>query len=72
MYYQSQLSFEEVVLKFLQVEGNDGLKTFLRKKLESLSNRVRSGDLSSKVRPGDQSNKLRSGDLSSKVRYLPP
>lgn len=44
-YYQSQLSFEEVVLKFLQLEGNDALKTFLRKKLE---------DLSSKVRPGDE------------------
>ena len=51
-YYQSQLSFEEVALKFLQVEGNDALKTFLRKKLEDLSSKVRPGGLSSNVKPG--------------------
>jgi hypothetical protein len=34
---QSQLSFEEVALKFLQVDRKDALKIFLLKKLESLA-----------------------------------
>ena len=34
---QSQLSFEEVALKFLQVNRKDALKIFLLKKLESLA-----------------------------------
>ena len=37
---QSQLSFEEVTLKFIQVNKKDALKTFLLKKLESLGEKV--------------------------------
>lgn len=37
---QSQLSFEEVALKFIQVERTDALKTFLIKKLASLHKEV--------------------------------
>ena len=37
---QSQLSFEEVTLKFIQVNRKDALKTFLHKKLESLREKV--------------------------------
>ena len=38
---KSQLSFEEVALKFLQVDRKDALKIFLLKKLESLAPSVR-------------------------------
>ena len=38
---QSQLSFEEVALKFIKVEHSDALKTFLVKKLASLQEKVR-------------------------------
>ena len=38
---QSQLSFEEVALKFIKVEHSDALKTFLVKKLSSLQEKVR-------------------------------
>ncbi len=38
---QSQLSFEEVALKFIQVDRTDALKTFLIKKLASLHREVR-------------------------------
>ena len=34
------MSFEEVTLKFLQVDRKDALKTFLVKKLESLGEKV--------------------------------
>ena len=37
---QSQLSFEEVALKFIKVEHSDALKTFLVKKLVSLQDKV--------------------------------
>ena len=37
---QSQLSFEEVALKFIQVNRTDALKTFLIKKLVSLKEKV--------------------------------
>ena len=37
---QSQLSFEEVALKFIQVDRTDALKTFLVKKLASLHREV--------------------------------
>jgi hypothetical protein len=37
---QSQLSFEEVALKFIQVDRSDALKTFLIKKLLSLRREV--------------------------------
>ena len=38
---KSQLSFEEVALKFLQVDRKDALKIFLLRKLESLAPSVR-------------------------------
>ena len=41
---QSQLSFEEVALKFIQVDRADALKTFLIKKLASLHKEVRGCD----------------------------
>ena len=37
---QSQLSFEEVALKFLKVGEKDALKAFLLKKLETLGSKV--------------------------------
>ena len=40
---QSHLSFEEVALKFLQVNRKDALKIFLLKKLESLAPSVSAG-----------------------------
>ena len=42
---KSQLSFEEIALKFIQVGRTDALKTFLIKKLSSLD-REASRDLS--------------------------
>lgn len=41
LFSQSQLSFEEVTLKFIQVNRKDALKTFLLKKLETLNQKVR-------------------------------
>lgn len=40
LFSQSQLSFEEVTLKFIQVNRKDALKTFLLKKLETLNQKV--------------------------------
>ncbi len=37
---QSQLSFEEVALKFIQIGRKDALKIFLHKKLEALDSKV--------------------------------
>ena len=37
---QSQLSFEEVALKFIQVGRKDALKIFLLKKLDVLNTKV--------------------------------
>ncbi len=37
---QSQLSFEEVALKFIQVGRKDALKIFLQKKLETFNSKV--------------------------------
>ncbi len=37
---QSQLSFEEVALKFIQVGRKDALKIFLNRKLEALDSKV--------------------------------
>ena len=41
---QSQLSFEEVALKFLKVGEKDALKTFLLKKVETLGPKVSPND----------------------------
>ena len=40
-YAQTQVSFEEVALKFIQVEERQALRMFLLKKLDSLKNQVR-------------------------------
>lgn len=40
LFSQSQLSFEVVTLKFIQVNRKDALKTFLLKKLETLNQKV--------------------------------
>ena len=46
---QSQLSFEEVALKFIKVEHSDALKTFLVKKLASLQEKVREREGSERI-----------------------
>ena len=43
-YAQAQVSFEEVALKFIQVEERQALRMFLLKKLDSLKNQVRLTD----------------------------
>lgn len=40
-YAQAQVSFEEVALKFIQVDERQALRMFLLKKLDSLKNQVR-------------------------------
>ena len=40
-YAQTQVSFEEVALKFIQVEERQALRMFLLKKLDSLKNQVK-------------------------------
>ena len=40
-YAQTQASFEEVALKFIQVEEKQALRMFLLKKLDSLKSQVR-------------------------------
>ena len=40
-YAQTQASFEEIALKFIQVEEKPALRMFLLKKLDSLKGQVR-------------------------------
>ena len=40
MFAQTQTSFEEIALKFIDLKQTEALKAFLKKKLDSLSSKV--------------------------------